>query len=169
MIVSALSVVLAALAVAGAGGLLLFRRMDRCVLAFLLCAGALAGLYLRLNLQFIAAIQITVCVGLLGALLATSLPLGCEQPKGAPHGGGWSILAAVPFAVAVTWGIASGTIGEPILTSPPVWAVQGGYIPALGRELATSYLIPFALLALLLLVCFVSAVYLLGQGKERDV
>jgi NADH-quinone oxidoreductase subunit J len=181
MIISVLFVVLAVLAVASAGGLLFFRRVDRCVLSFLLCATALAGLYLLLNLQFMAAIQLTMGVGLLGSLLVTSLPISREQPGSTPQrvvddtpGSGpldrlrWVVVAAVAFAAAVYWGIARGTIGEPVPTSPPVWAVPGEHIPALGKEITTSYLIPFALLGLLLLACVVSAAYQFRQGKETD-
>lgn len=166
MTVTVLYTVLAAVAIVGAGGLLFLRRPVHCLLAFLLCATALAGLYLLLNMQFLAAVQITVGVGLVGAVLAANLSGELSQQRGQYRP--WYILATIAFMAVVCWGIVTGAIGESTLTSPPVWAVRGGYIPALGQELTTTHIVPFALLGLLLLVCIVSTTYLLRQHQERD-
>jgi NADH:ubiquinone oxidoreductase subunit 6 (subunit J) len=103
---------------------------------------------------------------LVGILVTVSLPGERGQQHNAHHP--WYILAAAAFMFIVCWGIARGSIGEPILTSPPVWSVRGEYIPALGRELATTHLVPFALLGLFFLVCIVSAAALLRQSQETD-
>jgi NADH:ubiquinone oxidoreductase subunit 6 (subunit J) len=166
MAVTLLFAVLAVIAVAGAGGLLFLRRITHCLLSFLLCAAALAGLYLLLNLQFVAATQLTIGTVLVGIAIAVNLSDGRDQQRDEP----WPryILVATGFVTIVCWGIARGSIGEPILTSPPVWSVRGGYIPALGRELVTTHLVPFALLGLFILVCIVSAAALLRQSQETD-
>jgi NADH:ubiquinone oxidoreductase subunit 6 (subunit J) len=166
MTVTLLFAALAAIAILGAGGLLFLQRITHCLHSFLLCAAAVAGLYLLLNLQFIAVTQLTVGVVLVGIVVTVSLPGGRGQSHNAPRP--WHILAAVAFMVIVCWGIMRGSIGEPILTSPPVWSVRGEYIPALGRELVSTHIVPFALLGLFILVCIISAVALLRQSQETD-
>jgi NADH:ubiquinone oxidoreductase subunit 6 (subunit J) len=166
MTVTLLFALLSLLTIAGAGGLLFLRRIEHCLLSFLLCAAALAGLYLLLNLQFLAAIQTTVGVSLMGIAFATVLPRSQEQRRGAHRL--WYTSAAIAFGAVACWGIVNGAIGEPVLISAPAWAVRGGLVPALGHELVTTYLIPFALLGLLLLVCIVSVTYLYRSAQEAD-
>jgi NADH:ubiquinone oxidoreductase subunit 6 (subunit J) len=166
MAVTLLFAIFATIAIVGAGGLLFCQRVTHCLLSFLLCAAALAGLYLLLNLQFIAVTQLTVGAVLVGIVVTASLPNGQSQQRDAPRL--WCVLTAIGFMAIVCWGIARGSIGEPILTSPPVWSVRGGYIPALGRELVTTHLVPFSLLGLFILVCIVSAAHLLRQSQETD-
>lgn len=166
MTVTVLFAVLAILAIAGAGGLLVLRSPEHCLLAFVLCSGALAGLYLLLNLQFLAATQIAVGVGLTGIVFAAILPSRQEQRGSTQRL--WYACAAVGFGAVAGWAIANGVLGEPVLASPPVWAVRGGAIPALGHELVTTYLVPFALLGLLLLVCVVAVTYLHRSAREED-
>ena len=71
---------LGTLAVAGAVWLLFARRIEHAVGAFLACAAAIAGLYALLNLQYLAAVQAVLGVGLGGALLASSALRGEDTP-----------------------------------------------------------------------------------------
>jgi NADH-quinone oxidoreductase subunit J len=171
MIVTAIFGFLALIAVLGAGGVLLYRRPLACGLSFLLCCTALAGLYLLLNTWFLAAVQLVVGVFLTGTVIAICIPvLGIDTRQGRsyvrPHRTLWYVPAGLAFLALAYWGITEGTLGEPVISSPPVWAVRGEHVPALGRELITRYLVPFTLLGLLLFVSIVSVAYLIRQDQH---
>jgi NADH-quinone oxidoreductase subunit J len=164
MIVTVTFAALAALALIGAGGLILCRRVAACALSFLLCITSLGGLYLLLDLQFVAAIQLTASVGLTGAVLIIAWPV--SQRRALVRRTLWYAFAAVPLAALACWCIVRGDIRQPILTSPPVWAARDSYLQALGRELIVGYHIPFLLAGVLLLTGIISVTYLLSQRRE---
>jgi NADH:ubiquinone oxidoreductase subunit 6 (subunit J) len=162
--VSIAFVVLSTAALVGAGGLLFCRRAAHCVLSFLLTASALAGLYALLNLQFIAVIQLAVNVALTALTLIATLPLVPDRAH--PGRSLWPLGASALLLVVAYWGIVRGTIQEPLLALPPVWASRGDYIATLGHELTTSYSIFFALSGLLFATCIVGSAYALSQGRR---
>lgn len=168
MIVSLSFSVLAILAVVGAGGLLVCRRPVRCVLSFLMCATALAGLFLLLSLQYVATVQVAVNVGLAG--LALGIALSDDQRDLWFGRSPWLALAALPLLALAAWSIGRGAIGESVLALAPVWAAQGRYITVLGEMLFTSHIVPFSLVVLLSAVGLASMGYVLRQrrGWERE-
>jgi NADH-quinone oxidoreductase subunit J len=169
VIVAVSFVTLAVLALAGAGGLLVYRRVQHCVRSFLTCAAALAGLFALLNLGYLAAVQVAIHAGLV-SLLLLALPLAPNQMAG--RRSPWLLVAAVPFLAVTIWGIIAGTLGEPVLALPPVWAARGNAVSTLGQQFGAGYLVPFALAGLLIVVCVVSAAYMLhtrqSPEKERE-
>ena len=162
MIIPVAFIALAVLALAGAGGLLFYRRVQHCVLSFLACVAALAGLYALLNLGFLAAMQLAVHAGLV-SLLLLELPLA--QSRATSRRSVWLLVATAPFLAVTIWGIADGALGEPALALPPVWAARGNVVSSLGRQLGTVYLVPFALVGLLTVVCIVSTAYVLRRRQ----
>ena len=162
MIIPVAFVALAVLALAGAGGLLFYRRVQHCVLSFLACVAAFAGLYALLNLGFLAAMQLAVHAGLV-SLLLLELPLA--QRQATARRSVWLLVTAAPFLAVTIWGIADGDLGEPVLALPPVWAAHRNVVSSLGQQLSTVYLVPFALVGLLTVVCIVSAAYVLAERR----
>ena len=129
---------------------------------------ALAAIYVLLNAQFIAAIQVLVYAGAVMVLfLFVIMLLDVRQEEGAPlrvgrlqlllgTGGGaalllllWAALAAAP----------EGEIGPP----PPLPREN---TQALGHLLFTRYLLPFELTSLILLVAMVGALILAKRKVE---
>jgi len=170
VIITVSFVALAVLALAGAGGLLFYRRVQHCVLSFLACVAALAGLYALLNLGLLAAMQLAVHAGLV-SLLFLELPLA--QSRATSRRSVWLLIAVAPFLAVTIWGLADGTLGEPALALPPVWAARGNVVSSLGQQLGTGYQVPFALVGLLTIVCIVSTAYVLRGHpppgtKERE-
>jgi NADH:ubiquinone oxidoreductase subunit 6 (subunit J) len=180
MIVLGLFILLAVVALAGAAGVLICRQATHCVFAFLLCCLALGGLYLLLNVQVLAVLQLATSVFLAGTMAAVGIPAARE----ATHADrrpplharaarasirralSWPAWAGLLFLALVAWVLAHATTGEPVFSSPPIWAVPGGQAAALGQELATRYLIVFALLGLLLLAGLASIGYLIQQSQR---
>ncbi|HKY33707.1 MAG TPA: NADH-quinone oxidoreductase subunit J [Candidatus Polarisedimenticolia bacterium] len=128
------------------------------VLAFF----AVAGIYVVLSAEFLAAVQVLVYAGgimvlFLFVIMLVPLDLRAGLPP-ARHVAGSLLLAAVLAAVLVSifWDAPSpafmGSVGA--LTE------GGGNIEAVGMELYRRYLLPFEIASVLLLVAMVGAVVL---------
>jgi NADH:ubiquinone oxidoreductase subunit 6 (subunit J) len=158
-------VLLAALAIAGAGGVLLFREVTRCCVSFLVCCLALAGLYLVLNLRFVAVTQLIANVCLAGlyawAILPSGKPSTRRDPILVPAMVGGALL------LAAAWAIGHAVLGEPVPGSLPIWATPYTHAVALGKEMIEKYAIPFLLTGLLLLVGIVSVTYSVYEKNQE--
>jgi NADH:ubiquinone oxidoreductase subunit 6 (subunit J) len=161
VIVAVPFVVLAAMAIVGAGGILLCRRAGRCVVSYLLCCSALAGLYGILGMDYIAVIQLVTSLGMAGLFLAF---LTSEQAAHARMPDAlWCAVIALAFLTLTMYAIFHGSLGEPVLGTLPIWAVPGEHLSTLGSELLERYTILLALLALLLLASILAVAYVIRQ------
>lgn len=132
----------------------------------------LAGLYLTLNAQFIAVLQILVYAGAIMVLVVfviLLLNLGkedeVENSFTARKGVAMTFGAAFVVQTLILF-TSAGTFTKEITAN----SVTTGYVKNLGFKLFTEYLFPFEYIALLLLVAVVGAL-LLGKKKlflERE-
>ena len=162
MITTILFVLFALLAAGGAVGVLLLRRAAHCIYAFLVCCAALAGLYVLLNNPFAVAVQL---IGLLAAGLLLTLGVSMWGEKSPQRRWAYLPLGLIWLAVA-GWAVVSGGIGEPALTSVPMWAARTDPIPALGEELLSRHTVMFELFGLFLLVSMVGVAYAIRHGRR---
>lgn len=133
----------------------------------------LAGLYLTLNAQFIAVLQILVYAGAIMVLVVfviLLLNLGKEDDVetrfNARKGVAMTFGAAFVVQVLVLF-TSAGSFTREITAE----SVNTGLVKNLGYKLFTEYLFPFEFIALLLLVAVVGAM-VLGKKKlflERDL
>lgn len=127
----------------------------------------IAGMYLFLNAEFIAAIQVIVYAGaILVLFLFVVLLLNLrEELKGGRFIGSWPIAAVV--AAAVMGGLVSvmGSI-TPGATGPyTVELIQREtHTKILGQVLYTEFLFPFEVASLVLLIAIIGAIVL---AKKR--
>ena len=161
-------VILGAIAVAAALGVITQKRVVYSALCLLLNLCALAGLYILLNAQFIAVAQIIVYAGAIVVLFLFGIMLLSEDWEDFKAGRmGWlqypAIVLAVVLIVQVVFMLSAGVLGAPGEYTQELFA-QNGNVWMLGRALFTDYLIPFELASLLLLAAIVGAVFL---GDER--
>ena len=177
---------LAALTIAGAGGVLFSRRRLTCVSSWVLCSAALSGFCLLLDLHVLAAAQFTVNLYLAGIILAAgrpeqSAPSRTVASSRRPGRVLWYVAGGALFvglawllaarSQAIAGALATGMLGEPMLDSLPMWASRGDHISSLGQELANRHSILLALLGLLLLASIVSVAHTHRLGhrpRERD-
>jgi NADH:ubiquinone oxidoreductase subunit 6 (subunit J) len=157
-------VVLALVSLAAVLGLLVSHRLPTAIASFGLYTAALVLMYVLLNLRFAAAVQLAVNVTLAAALWV-GIP-GGEMEHVPKSSNAWYALAAAPFAVLACWSVAQGTVGESAPDLIPVWATRGSYLQAVGGQLLSSYLVPFLLVALLLMVSVVAVAYVTDKGTE---
>ncbi len=164
MIVAVPFALLAAVALIGAGGILMCRHTARCGLFFLVCCLALAGLYGLLNMHYIAVVQSITSVCMAGLLLTLCTSEHIARAR-IPTVLSCAAITLV-FLTLTAEALLRGTLGESVLRAPPIWAVPGEHISTLGRELLERYTILLVLLALLLLAGILSAAYMFRRASR---
>lgn len=164
--------VCAALAVLGALATTTARNPIRGAMGLLVMILAVAGLFLALHAQFLAAVQLVVYAGAIVILfLFVIMLLGPSALPARDHRG--RVVRAVSGAV---FGLAS--LAAMVLVARPLWnkaVLVGppekdfGTIDATGRWLFSQGLVPFELSSALLLVAIVGAVAVArGKGSPRE-
>lgn len=161
-----LFVPLAALALATAVLVILFRNPIYCALALVGTFFALSGLYLLLQAEFVAVVQVIIYAGAIMVLflfVIMLLDVGHEPPpwlrQDRPRlllGLGLVALLVLELAVAIGSSIAPRIRGP--YTSAYVNAV--GNTQLIGRLLFTEFLIPFEITSIILLIAIVGAMVL---------
>ena len=143
--------VIAALAVASALGLVVRRNAIHGALFLVVNLGSVAALYLTLGAEFLAAVQVIVYAGAIMVLIPGKEETGLDPRRG------WRLLAlpvgallALQLLLVVRAGV--GPVA-------PAAAVPGG-VEAIARLLFTRYLLPFELTSVLLLAAMVGVLLL---------
>lgn len=125
----------------------------------------LAGMFLLLNAEFIAAIQVIVYAGAIMVLfLFVIMLLNVEREASAGGGHGlqkfWALVLclaiAFSFISAITMSVFTGAKGD----YPPEKVDAIGNSALIGKALFTDFLLPFEITSVLLLAAIVGAVVL---------
>ena len=130
----------------------------------------IAGLYLFLNAEFIAAIQVIVYAGaILVLFLFVMLLLNLrEELKVKKFIGSWPVGLFVTTALLlVVLSVLRSFIAAPAGKYSIEFIKQETHTKVLGRLLYTSYLFPFEIASLILLVAIVGAI-VLAKRKTRS-
>ena len=155
-------------ALAGGIGVIASRPPVRSALSLLLVLGSLALLYLLLAAQFIAALQVIIYAGAIVVLFLFVIMLlhartgEARTEKLRTQRTVAYVLAAGFLAVVVT------VLRAGPLADLPAAPEQFGTAQAVGRSLFTSYVLPFELASIVLLVGIIAAVVLgrpAGAGR----
>jgi NADH-quinone oxidoreductase subunit J len=160
-------------ALAGAIGVVMLRNPFYSVLALVCHLIALAALFLLLRAEFVAAAQVVVYAGAVMVLYVFVVAYvgGADEPLHRP-GGALKVLGPLfGLAVAVELCIAMLGTGLKGISSKGAPYVPGFGTPAhIGRLFLTTYLFPFEVASLLLLVAAIGAVVLARRrrGLEPD-
>jgi NADH-quinone oxidoreductase subunit J len=164
----------AALAVAGALITVLARNPIRGAMGLLMMILSIAGIYLALHAQFLAAIQLIVYAGAIVVLfLFVIMLLGPDATP--PHDERGKVSRTASAVVFGAAGLAAMSLivrtAPPIaknklLASPPS---DFGSVEAFGRILFTDALVPFELSSALLMVAIIGAVAVARGHHKSDV
>ena len=131
---------------------------------------SLAGLYLLLNAQFIAVVQVIVYAGAIMVLFLFVLMLLNTSPDSAimhdKKPVKWFAIFVASFvfiqlAYIIFWGKPSRN-----LTPNEALSVNAGTIETIGRELYTNYIVPFEVAGFLLLATSIGALVLAKKKFE---
>lgn len=151
-------IILSAVALVGALGVVFTRNLFRAALALVLSFVGVAGFYVLLEAELLAMVQILVYIGAISILIifAVMLTRNLMDPEYKAQNEQWlgGLLASVAlFGILV------------FILVQVAWPVQAtllppGAIEALGRGLVSPdfYLLPFEVASVLLLVALVGAV-----------
>jgi NADH-quinone oxidoreductase subunit J len=157
--------VLAALAVAGAVSLILQRHPIHSALSLIAVMVALAGLYLLLGAEFIAAVQVIVYGGAIMVLFVFVIMLlnaGEEERTDFSRMARWAGLPlAAVFLVEVAYGVARAASRLPVAAQAPVSTRE------LAELLFRDYVFPFELTSFLILIAVLGAM-VLARREDSD-
>lgn len=153
----------ALLTLAGGVGVVAFRNPINGAMSLVGSFFALSGLYLLLEAQLVAALQILVYAGAIMVLFLFVIMLLNLGPRD---------LGARRFGVGKVAGFFSATAAVVLLLkvvvplAPPTQSVTSdfGTVAGVGRILYTQYALPFEVVSLLLLTAMVAAV-VVAKGK----
>ena len=153
------------MAVAGGIGVITFREPIRCVLSLVVVMIALSILFLLLSAQFVFVVQIIVYAGAVMVLFLFVIALlgpAREAAKGRLRFQGWLSVLFVLVLLGLIWTMLQGVqYRQPEQTDLSIF----GTVQSIAVGLFTSYLYPFELTSILLLVAAIGAVYL----SRRDL
>ena len=138
------------------------------VLSLLLAMFCLAALFIMLGAYFIAALQILLYAGAVLVLFLFVIMLLNLEPETLARTRlftwrGIGILAAGCFLFAM-WRILTAPGNPPPAAAPEA---ASGTVEAIGRQLFSTYLLPFELTSFLILAAIVGAVTLARQEPRR--
>ena len=163
-----LFLILAAVAVGAALGMLLSHNAVYSALFLILNFATVAVLYLLLGAPFIAMAQVTVYAGAIMVLfLFVIMLLGAEQLR-RDRTLGWQQPLAVLLAVTLI-AEAAYIIFVRTSTLPSVETAGSSYgnPQAIGELLFNKYLLPFEVTSVLLLVAMIGAIVLTKEDKKK--
>ena len=156
-----LFLILAFVAIAAAAGMLLSRNAVHSALWLILNFGAVAVLYLVLNAPFIAMVQVTVYAGAIMVLfLFVIMLLGAERLGGVRFFGRQEILAGMlGIILLVALGAVLFGSGDSGSAGDAAAMIDAGPA-AVGLSLYESYVFPFEITSILLLVAMIGSIVL---------
>ena len=159
--------VLAIIAVLGALVAVRRRNLIHGVFALMIFFAALAGLFLLLLAEFIAAVQILVYIGAVGILLLFAIMLtervtGDDGRRVTARGWFWGLVAAVSvFVFLLLPAIQEADLPESTQSIQPS-------VKALGHKLMDPYVVTLEVLALLLTAALIGAVAAAQGVREKE-
>ena len=153
---------LAVVAVVAALAVVLLRDIFRAALALVACFTMVAGLYVTLSADFLAAVQVLVYVGAISILLLLAIMLTKDVQRGAPlnvRTRAPAFIAAILFLGAVSFAIFSTPWA--VSTAAPVEPTTA----ALAGKLfgADGYMLAVEIGAVLLLAAILGAIVLVRE------
>lgn len=159
----AVFVILSICIIASALAVVTMRNIFHCALALIFCLFCIAGLYVMLNAEFLAVVQVLLYVGavailMIFAIMLTSRLAGHEKDISNEQqlvGGFLSLvfLVAMVGSYLGVPGVCEGTYFRPATGALPVDNTH-----SIGTLLMTDFVLPFELVSVLLLAALIGAI-----------
>ena len=160
--------VFAAVAVGGAIGVVISRSPVGSLLSMIATLGSMAAIFVLLEAHFLAAIQIIVYAGAIMVLflfVIMLLNLGHDYQKDLKVGAfslvSFATVGAMAYVLSRQLGAANlSDSGPPGAAAIDAAIAQHGVVGAIAQPLYTTYVVPFEITGILLLVAIVGALVL---------
>ena len=153
--------ILAIIGIGAALAVVLLRDIFRVALCLVLCFLTIAGIYITLSADFLAAVQVLIYVGAIGVLIILAIMLTREVQRGSLS----NKLRIPAFVVAILF---LGAVGFAIINTP--WQLAGvaplePTTPALAVKLfgEGGFILPVEITAVLLLAAILGAIVLVRE------
>lgn len=156
-----------AVSLAAALGVVTSRQPVHSALFLLTNFATLAVLYITLDAQFLAAAQVIVYAGgIVILILFVIMLIGGDTNDFSAGQRAWSRTVGIALGVILLLTVSYSALARMMGPSEETAALlQGGTPKAVGTALFTKYVLPFELIALLLLVALIGAL-VLGRQQE---
>jgi NADH-quinone oxidoreductase subunit J len=153
--------ILAVVAVAAALTVVLLRDVFRAALSLVLCFLTVAGIYVILSADFLAAVQVLIYVGAISVLIILAIMLTRDIQRGSPS----NKLRIPAFLVALLF---LGTVSFAMMKTPWQVSAEPPLEPttaALATRLfgENGFILPVEIAAVLLLVAILGAIILVRE------
>ena len=158
--------ILAIVAISGALLLLTLKKVVHMVVAAVFVFISIAGLYVTLSAEFVAAVQILIYSGAITIMMLFGIMLTKHNDEEQQKPNRWRkmfvFLGVLAFAVTVYLGIYDLNIPVEQV------ALHESNTEQIGIALYSKYVIPFELTSVLLLVALVGAVILAKRDEKEE-
>ena len=149
---------LAAVTIVSSLAVVTMRNIVHAALALVLAFVGVAGIYILLSADFVAAVQVLIYAGaiailLLFAIMLTRFPGSRRSNPANSQRGIALVMSSALLAVLVTVLLGTNWVAE-----APAAATSS--VEVIGRQLFTTYALPFEVASVLLLVAMVGAIIL---------
>ncbi len=149
------------------------RNLVHCVLWLAVSFIAIAGLYMMMNADFLALVQIlvyagAVCIMMIFVIMLTQRMeneiVGCKGSKPSLYNGQFKAAGLVAFLTALV---------SCLMVVRTTWATMDGQMPGnnidlIAELMLTKHVIPFEVVALLLLVALIGAIFLAREVPAHE-
>ena len=163
--------ILALIMVGAALAVVLLRDIFRAALLLILCFFTVAGIYITLNADFLAAVQVLIYAGAIGILLIFAIMLTRNLKEGNPFNRLKlpALIVALLFlatvigvVVSTNWATVTG-VSQAV--EMPVDQPTTGYIATALFDQSKGFVLPFEIASVLLLAALIGAIVLV---KDRS-
>ena len=162
----AVFLIVAALALVGALGMVVLRNLLHSVLAMMLSFLAVAAIFVLLEAGFLAAVQILIYVGALTILILFAIMLSQDVIGRKVHVniGQWPLALLAAAALFMALGVLAVRVAAP--AGPAAVTYSPDPVSALGLALVGPYALPFEVASVLLLVAVVGAILFAREARS---
>ena len=161
----------ALIAVIAAIGMVALRNPVHSALSLAAVFVSLAAMYVLLSAPFIAVAQVMIYAGAILILFVFVIMLlspGIDQGQGVLKGQrGWVALFGAALVIELVVVLAAAALPSSRGEFTPERIAQIGNVQAVGAQLFTTYLLPFEITSMLLLVAIVGVI-VMAKKKIRD-
>jgi len=165
--------ILALVMVGAALAVVLLRDIFRAALLLVLCFFTVAGIYITLNADFLAAVQVLIYAGAIGILLIFAIMLTRNVKEGNPFNK-LKIPALIVALLVLTTviGVIVGTDWTTVTgvsqgVEVPVGSATTGPIATALFDQSKGFVLPFEIASVLLLAALIGAIVLVRDRNSR--
>ena len=150
--------ILAVLTIGAALGVILQRNVFRAALSLVLCLAAIAGIFVTLSADFLAAAQVLIYIGAVSVFIILAVMLTRDLSHGNPSNRGRfpAFILAAAFLGLVIWAVLN--TNWQIATAPPQTPTTPGLAERIFGE--NGFVLPLEIAGVVLLAVVVGAIVL---------